>query len=52
MPYLRVYLFHACLAELLAVFYAYFIGNLIDYIEDPKADSKFGFIYAAIFAVS
>lgn len=51
-PYLKVYMLNACLSEVLAVFYAYFIGHMIEYIGDPDADKKWGFVYAAIFAVS
>ena len=43
------HMFFAVLAESIAVFYADFVGKMIEYIEDPEADPKYGIIFGVIF---
>ena len=37
------------LAETCAIFYSYFIGNMIQFLVDPNIEKKYGFIYVGIF---
>ena len=46
---LAIFVINAIIAEGLAVFYAYFIGNMIDYLEDPDAPQDHAIFYALIF---
>lgn len=43
---------HCIISETLAIFYSFFVGNLINYLLDPKAPQSQGLIYVAIFFTS
>lgn len=48
-PYLLVFTVHAVASEALSVFYNYFIGEMIYYLEDPNSTMVNGILYCLIF---